>query len=510
MRCTRIPFAYCNMRLPIFWKCICCALLMICPVVSVSTAIAEQDQPNIVLLLCDDLGYGDVQSFNPADGKIATPNIDRLASQGMMFTDAHSASSVCTPTRYGILTGRYCWRTTLQTGVVQGFAPCLIKENRPTIASFLKSQGYHTGIVGKWHLNNRYLNPETGEEYTDGKALKFTPPVGTKIPDGPIHRGFDYFFGIHHARSMKAIIEQDTVTEHDGEINFLPRLAQNCVKYIETRSKTKEPFFLYVPFGSPHTPILPTKQWQGKSGLGKYPDFVMQTDDVVGQILAAIEKNGLTDNTLVLFTSDNGCSRIVGINKLAKKGHKVSGEFRGSKADIWEGGHRVPFVAKWPGKIAAGSKSESLICLNDCFATFADVLKTKVPDGSCEDSVSFLTALSGKPIQSARNGIVHHSIHGHFAYRTDNWKLILARGSGGWSSPRENQVGDDAPKFQLYDLENDIGEQSNRYLDQRKIADELLTQLEKDVRSGQSTNISSGKNDIPEIDLWKSGDSKKQ
>ena len=180
MRCTRIPFAYCNMRLPIFWKCICCALLMICPVVSVSTAIAEQDQPNIVLLLCDDLGYGDVQSFNPADGKIATPNIDRLASQGMMFTDAHSASSVCTPTRYGILTGRYCWRTTLQTGVVQGFAPCLIKENRPTIASFLKSQGYHTGIVGKWHLNNRYLNPETGEEYTDGKPLKFTAPVGTK------------------------------------------------------------------------------------------------------------------------------------------------------------------------------------------------------------------------------------------------------------------------------------------------------------------------------------------
>ena len=467
-------------------------------------------KPNIVLMLCDDLGYGDVQSFNPSHGKISTPNIDRLASQGMMFTDAHSASSVCTPTRYGILTGRYCWRTELQKGVVQGFAPCLIDENRPTVASFLKSQGYHTGIVGKWHLNNRYLNPKTGEEYTNGKKLKFTAPIGAKIPDGPIHRGFDYFFGIHHARSMKAIVEQDTVIEHDDTINFLPRLANRCVDYIETRSQESQPFFLYVPFGSPHTPIVPTKKWEGKSGLGKYSDFVMQTDDVVGQILDAIEKHDLDRVTFVLFTSDNGCSQVVGIKKLAEKGHKVSGDLRGSKADIWEGGHRVPFIAKWPGNIAAGSKSDELICLNDFFATVTDVLNTKTPNGSCEDSVSFLPALRGEPIQSLRKGIVHHSVRGHFAYRTANWKLILARGSGGWTSPKENQVSNEAAAAQLYDLETDLGEHSNRYLDEPEIAEELLAQLTKDVRSGQSTNVTSGKNDIREIVLWKSGESKRR
>ena len=470
-----------------------------------SDVSGDEAKPNIVLLLCDDLGYGDVQSFNPTNGKIATPNMDRLASEGMMFTDAHSASSVCTPTRYGILTGRYCWRTKFQKGVVQGFAPCLIDEDRPTVASFLKSQGYDTAIVGKWHLNSRYMNPETGKEYTDGKERKFTPPVGAELPDGPVDRGFDYFFGIQHARSMKAIIEQNKVVEHDNVENFLPRLAKKCTKYIESRSIDSKPFFLYVPFGSPHTPIVPTKDWVGKSGLGKYADFVMQTDGVVGQILDSIEKQGLTGNTLVLLASDNGCSRIVGINKLAKQGHKVSGEFRGSKADIWEGGHRVPFIAKWPGKIEAGSKSEQLICLNDYFATFANILGVPVPDGSCEDSVSFLAALKGEPIESPRKGIIHHSISGHFAYRTDNWKLLLAKGSGGWTSPKENQVADDAPVAQLYDLESDIGEQSNRYLDQGKIAKQLLAYLEQDVNSGSSANRASSKNDTNEIELWKSG-----
>ena len=476
-----------------------------CWALTPSAIIADESKPNIVFLLCDDLGYGDVQSFNPTHGKIRTPNIDRLASQGMMFTDAHSASSVCTPTRYGILTGRYCWRTKFQKGVTQGFSPCLIDENRPTVASFLKSQGYHTGIVGKWHLDNRYVNPETGKDYTDadGKKLKYTPPVGAKVPDGPVSRGFDYFFGIHHARSMKAIIQQDKVTEHDDVINFLPRLAKNCVNYIAERSKESQPFFLYVPFGSPHTPIVPTKDWVGKSELGKYPDFVMQTDDVVGQILAAIDKHKLTDNTLVVFASDNGCSRIVGIKKLAEKGHKVSGGFRGSKADIWEGGHRVPFIAKWPGKIAVDSKSKELICLNDVFATFADVLNVAVPNGSCEDSVSFLPALRGKKIESSRKGIIHHSISGHFAYRSANWKLILARGSGGWTSPKENQVSESAPKAQLYDLNSDSAEQDNHYLDKPDIAQGLLEELRQDIQSGRSTRGPESQNDIAEIDMWK-------
>jgi len=239
-------------------------------------------KPNIVYVICDDLGYGDVHCLNPENGKIPTPHVDRLASEGMTFTDAHSGSSVCTPTRYGLLTGRYSWRTKLQKGVVTGFAPCLISKDRPTVATFLKDNGYHTAIIGKWHLNFRYLDPKSGEEYSRNKHK--SPPVGAKIPDGPIHRGFDYFHGFHHARNMEAVIINDQVVKHEDPINMLPRLTRESSKYIESRKDKKKPFFLYVPLGSPHTPILPTKEWQGKSGLGAYGDFVMQTDHVMGEI----------------------------------------------------------------------------------------------------------------------------------------------------------------------------------------------------------------------------------
>ena len=237
-------------------------------------------RPNIVYVICDDLGYGDVQCLNPENGKIPTPHVDRLASEGMILTDAHSGSSVCTPTRYGLLTGRYSWRTKLLKGVVTGFAPCLIDKKRPTVASFLKYNGYHTAIVGKWHLNFRYLDPKSGEEYSRNKHK--SPPVGAKIPDGPVHRGFDYFHGFHHARNMEAVIINDQVIKHEDPINMLPRLTRESAKYIESRKNKKKPFFLYVPLGSPHTPILPTKDWQGKSGLVSYGDFVMQTDQVMG------------------------------------------------------------------------------------------------------------------------------------------------------------------------------------------------------------------------------------
>jgi len=303
------------------------------------------EKPNIVYVICDDLGYGDIQCLNPKNGKIPTPHVDKLASEGMIFTDAHSGSSVCTPTRYGLLTGRYSWRTKLQSGVVQGFAPCLIAKGRPTVASFLKQQGYHTAIIGKWHLDFKYLDPKSGDEYSRKKHK--TPPVGSKIPDGPLHRGFDHFRGFHHARNMEAVIEDDKVVAHDPPINMLPRLTRESVKYLESRKGKNEPFFLYVPLGSPHTPILPSPEWEGKSGLGKYGDFVMQTENVVGEIQAALKKIGAADNTLFVFTSDNGCSKAAGIGDLAKKGHVVSAHLRGSKADLWDGGHRIPFIVKW-------------------------------------------------------------------------------------------------------------------------------------------------------------------
>ena len=417
---------------------------------STTCATADETKPNIIFMMCDDLGYGDIHCLAPETCKINTPGADQLAREGMVFTDAHSGSSVCTPTRYGIMTGRYSWRTTLQKGVVTGYAPCLIANKRPTVASFLKSQGYDTAIVGKWHLNFQYLNPKANVPYL-AKEHK-SPPIGAKIPDGPVHRGFDYFHGFHHARNMEAVIENDQVIEHDNTINMLPRLTTKCVEYIDSRADNDKPFFLYVPLGSPHTPIVPSTEWQGKSPLGKYGDFVMQTDNVVVEVLAALKKHNLDNNTLFIFTSDNGCSKAADIKALAAKGHIVSAHLRGSKADIWDGGHRIPFIVRWPGKVKAGITNEQLICLGDFFATVAELIGAPIPSGSCEDSVSFYPALFQSPISSTRTGIVHHSFSGHFAYRTGKWKLVLARGSGGWSSPDEKQAGENASKAQLYNM----------------------------------------------------------
>lgn len=475
-------------------------------VFTVSTGFAVEMKPNIVFILCDDLGYGDVQCLNLEHGKIKTPSVDQLASEGMIFTDAHSGSSVCTPTRYGLMTGRYSWRTTLQKGVVQGFAPDLIAEDRPTIASFLQAQGYHTAIVGKWHLNFQYLDPVSGLPLKKEKK-KSIAPVGSTIPDGPIHRGFDYYHGFHHARDMKGVIENDQVIAHDDVINMLPRLTSKAVAYIDGRAAEKDtPFFLYVPFGSPHTPIVPSPEWQGKSGLGNYADFVMQTDAGVGAITEALERNGFAENTLVIFSSDNGCSKAANIPNLVKQGHRVSAGFRGSKADLWDGGHRVPFVVRWPGKVVAGSSSDQLICLVDFFATLSELTGAGLPAGSAEDSVSFLPAFSGKPMVSTRNGVIHHSISGHFGYRQGKWKLLLAKGSGGWSAPNEETASKTGVAVaQLYDMETDPGETTNLYASHPEVAQRLLKLLEADVARGRSTAGTVQQNDAEPIVLWKSG-----
>ena len=466
--------------------------------ISLLTLSALGSRPNIVYIMCDDLGYGDVHCLAPRTCQIATPGADALAAQGMLFTDAHSGSAVCTPTRYGLLTGRYSWRSRLQQGVVTGFAPCLIAADRPTVASFLKAQGYHTAIIGKWHLDFEYLDPTTGERYR--QADYRSPPVGARIPDGPIHRGFDYYHGFHHARNMEAVIENDRVIAHDEPIHMLPRLTRKAVEYIESRAGHAEPFFLYVPLGSPHTPIVPSKPWQGKSTLGSYGDFVMESDNVVVQISEALEKHGFTENTLVIFTSDNGCSRAADIAGLAAQGHLVSAHLRGSKADIWDGGHRVPFIVRWPaGGVTAATTSDQLICHTDLFATVAEILAQPAPAGSCEDSVSFLPALQNKPIASTRAGVIHHSSSGHFAYRQENWKLILASGSAGWTEPVSVSGG---PPVQLYDLASDPSETSNLYLSEPEVAERLLEQLKADVTSGRSTAGAASHNDVP-IDLQK-------
>lgn len=476
-------------------------LVLIC-----SQATAEQ-LPNIIYVMCDDLGYGDIQCLAPDTSRIPTPNADLLASQGMIFTDAHSGSSVCTPTRYGLLTGRYSWRTRLQKGVVTGFAPCLIDAQRPTVASFLQDAGYDTAIVGKWHLDFQYLNPTDGSTYQQQQHK--TPPVGAKIPDGPIHRGFDYFHGFHHARNMEAVIENDRVIEHDAVINMLPRLTRKSVQYLESRKKNPKPFFLYVPLGSPHTPIVPSTEWQGESGLGSYGDFVMQTDNVLAEINAALKKNGQFNNTLLIFTSDNGCSKAANIKQLASQSHAVSGKLRGSKADLWDGGHRLPFIVRWPGIVATGTQSNQLICHTDLFATLSQITKQPLPAGTAEDSVSFMPALLGREIKSTRNGVIHHSFSGHFAYRCGKWKLLLAKGSGGWSAPKESEVPTNAPKLQLYDMNADLSETNNLQEQNPLVVKELLTMLQQDVARGRSTTGPKASNDIDHIELWKSSKKKK-
>jgi arylsulfatase A-like enzyme len=467
---------------------------------------ATPARPNIVYVLADDMGIGDVSALNPTRGKIKTPHLDRLASQGMVFTDAHSGSSVCTPTRYGLLTGRYAWRTTLQKGVLDGSDdPPLIAAGRLTVPALLKRHGYATAAIGKWHLGFGSELPP-GAKPVDpkrGRTFEAGLPVGSRIIDGPVTRGFDYFWGCSNARTMSGLIENERVIETLPPLAMLPRLAERAVSYLAERARIREPFFLYVPLTSPHTPILPTPEWQGKSGLGAYGDFVLQTDAVVGDILGALERHGLAENTLVIFTADNGCSPAAGTPALEQQGHFASAGFRGYKADIWEGGHRVPFITRWPGRIAAGSRSDQLICLTDLLATCAELTGTPLPAHAGEDSESFLPALLGQARAPLREAVVHHSINGLFSIRQGPWKLALCPASGGWSKPGDaeaRQAG--SPALQLYNLETDPGETNNLQAAQPEIVARLRALLDRTVAAGRSTPGERQRNDAA-IDLLK-------
>lgn len=480
-------------------------LLLLLPLLLIaSTLLANPPQPtpNVVYILCDDLGYGDVHALNPERGKIPTPNIDRLITEGMTFTDCHAGSSVCTPTRYGILTGRYAWRTRLQKGVLGGMGEPLIAPDRLTVPMLLKRHGYATAALGKWHLGLRFGND------------KWTDP----IQDGPLQHGFDYFFGISASLDMPpfAYIENDRFTQPPtvtkkwvragpaakgfDAVNVVPDLVRKADEYIAFHSdagKSGQPFFLYVALTSPHTPLVPTTEFQGKSPLGPYGDFVMETDWAAGQVLESLDKVGLADNTLVIFASDNGCAPYIGVHQLEAKGHYPSAEFRGYKSDIWDGGHRIPFVARWPVRIKPGSHSDQIVCLTDLLATCADLLADKLPDNAGEDSVSILPALLGTAKAPLREAVVHHSIDGMFAIRQGNWKLELCAGSGGWEAPKEPaalKLG--LPPIQLYDMRNDIGEQRNVQSANPDTVERLSKLLQKYVADGRSTPGAPQKNDV--------------
>jgi len=422
---------------------------------------APTAKPNIIYILADDMGYGDLGCQNP-ESKIPTPNMDRLAGQGMRFTDAHSGSAVCTPTRYGVLTGRYCWRSPMKSGVLWGYSPPLIEPDRPTVAGLLKDNGYSTACVGKWHLGLDWqakagmARPAEDNSKTPGDWVDFAKPYD----GGPNELGFDYYHGISASLDMHPYVylENDRATavptlmtreggrlgltaEGFKAVNVLGDLTRKSTEWIEQQATDShdDPFFLYFPLNAPHTPVVPSEPFQGKSDAGSYGDFVVEVDSTVGQIIETLERLGIADNTLLIVTSDNGPESHM-VERKRVHNHDSSRPLRGMKRDTWDGGHRIPFLARWPGKIEPGTTSDQTTCLTDLFATCGDVIGEPV---SPPDSVSILPALLGADAgQPLREATVHHSARGEFAIRQGDWKLILCQGAPTSASRRTSTTTD--------------------------------------------------------------------
>lgn len=472
-------------------------------------AAQEANRPNIVIILADDLGYGDVHCNNPERGKIPTPHIDRLATQGMRFTDAHTSSAVCSPTRYALLTGRYHWRTRLQAGIVRYLEQPLIAPDRLTLGGLMKQNGYRTAAIGKWHLGwdwdipaaKRPLVAPTRKdqpEVTDTLRAEWKTIYSKAIGGGPTTRGFEEYFGTDVPNwPPYAFIENDRTVGIPSEFlpaagleknlaglpgpalagwkleDILPTLGDRASAFIERSAKEPRPFFLYLPLTAPHTPIAVSAEWRGRSGLNAYADFVMETDAVVGRVLAALEASGAADRTLVFFTSDNGCAPNANPKQLEAAGHFPSGPLRGYKADAWEGGHRVPFIVRWPGVVKAGSRCDQLAHQVDLLATFAEVLGAPLPAYAGEDSVSMLPLLRGsdKPV---REYAISHSLNGVPTLRKGPWKIIFGPDGGGYTPGAAATIGG-----QLYDLATDLGETKNLWADKPELVLELSAQMER-------------------------------
>jgi arylsulfatase A-like enzyme len=483
------------------------------------------DKPNIVIVYADDLGYGDVQCYNPERGKIATPNIDKLASQGMRFTDGHSSSGVCSPSRYTLLTGRYHWRTRLQSGIVGVFGDPLIAPDRITIGTLAKQHGYRTACVGKWHLGSEWNLPKGKESLfrdfkdvtiaTDEHREVWSEVFSRPMKGGPTTRGFDMYFGtdvpnwppfcyIENDRTigipsdlLPANLLKDKLASVQGPAlknwtlePILPTLGDRASNFIDEAAKERIPFLLYMPLTAPHTPLSVNKDWKGKSRLNLYADFVMETDALVGRVLDVLNKSGVADDTLVIFTADNGCAPYIGIPELEQMGHFPSGPLRGAKADAWEGGHRVPFIVRWPTKVKSRTICNQHVHQADIIATIAEILETKLPDNVGEDSFSLLPLLQGNetPI---RESSVSASIQGTPSVRSGLWKYIPAPGSGGWG-----KGGDQSQPVQLYNLADDLGEAKNLAAAMPKKVVEMQALLEKLITDGRSTPGALQRNDV--------------
>ncbi|NLM14737.1 MAG: sulfatase-like hydrolase/transferase [Clostridiaceae bacterium] len=498
-------------------------------------------KPNVIFVFVDDLGIGDVSCFNP-ESQIQTPNIDALARRGMRFTDSHATSAVCTPSRYGLLTGRYNWRSRLKQGVLMGEGTPLIEPGRMTMANVFKKAGYFTACIGKWHLGMGWqklesidgsmygaedeieawkqadTQPEQGRRRAvlDTVGIDFTKPTLS----GPRSYGFDYFYGLNASLDQPpyTYIENEKVTKVPDHLSgvwpldrggptmqqqwqrgptasgfhprdVLPHLQNKLLELIEIHAN--EPFFLYYPTPAVHGPLLPLPEFEGKSGLNLYGDVVLQLDAMVGEITAKLKELGIWDNTIVVFTSDNGCSGVADYPLLNSLGHDPSCGYRGKKADIWEGGHREPTIVSWPKKFAEAISCGEMVCHSDFFRTFAEILSVDVPENAAEDSVSVLPLLEGgcRPV---REHIIHHSGAGFFSIREGNWKLELCAHNGGPLSGAMGYVSveptcsEEIP-YQLYDLEADPGERKNLAAENKDLIVRMKANLLRLIEAGRST-----------------------
>ena len=485
---------------------------------SCNSSTQEIVKPNIIIIYTDDQGYGDVRALNP-DAKIQTPNMDKLANEGMIFTDGHSSDGVCTPSRYSLLTGRYSWRTSLKRGVLSSDGPCLIEKDRMTIASLLKENGYNTAMVGKWHLQMDF-------EGSLGKDRDWSKP----FTGGPIDRGFDYFFGIPASMNYGVLtyLENDRVldppilwTKKKNDITprtyrmtppyetepgegkqwveaapsfndelVLETFAAKAVEFISASAedaKNGEPFFLYFALTSPHLPHCTHPDFQGRSKCGNYGDFMEETDYRIGQVLDALTANGIERNTLVIFSSDNGAESNY-VYQRDTYGHYSCMNFKGGKRDIYEGGHHVPFLMRWPEVIDAGRQADIPVCQSDFFATIADIIGATIPESAGEDSYSlYPLLLSENYDRELRGPVIHHSASGHFAIREGDWKLNMFRGSGGSLEPKFIVPEEGEAIYELYNLKNDPEETLNLYFEHPEIVKDLTTKITRIVVDGRST-----------------------
>lgn len=475
-------------------------------------ALDPTESPNIVIILADDLGYGDLKSYS-STAKTKTPNLDRLAENGLRFTNAHSSAAVCTPTRYSLLTGRYSWRSRLKQGVLGGYSPPLIEAGRPTLANIAKDAGYRTACIGKWHLGWNWPLVESakfGDEIQPGnekqKEMLWKVDWKGRIDSGPTTNGFDYYFGISASLDMPPYVyvrndsvvevpttEKTWVRKGPAAENFeaedvLAKLGDEAVQFISESDAKNVPYLLYLPLTSPHTPIVPSKSFQGTGGGHPYLDFVAETDSVVGRILDAIQKTKRSENTLVIFTSDNGFAPYADLKQLQQLGHEPSAGLRGYKADLWEGGHRVPFIAYWPDKIQRNGKCDSTICLIDLFATVADLVGEKPPAGG-EDSYSLVPFFTDPTKRDDNRPLITQSINGSLALHLGDWKVLKTPDSGGWSDPKPGKAPKQNGPVQLYQIRQDVGEKDDLALKNPEIAESLLAKLAQIVKEGRSKEL---------------------